>query len=58
MPRISLFRPEKGQDYKFIDRQISEMFTVGGTDVYLHKYIGLVRAKTSKILLKFKIYYF
>lgn len=40
MPRISLFRPEKGQDYKFIDRQISEMFTVGGTDVYLHKYLG------------------
>jgi hypothetical protein len=40
MPRISLFRPERGQDYKFIDRQISEMFTVGGTDVYLHKYIG------------------
>lgn len=40
MPRISLYRPEKGQDYKFIDRQISEMFTVGGTDIYLHKYIG------------------
>ena len=40
MPRISLFRPEKGKDYKFIDRQISEMFTVGGTDVYLHKYLG------------------
>lgn len=40
MPRISLFRPEKGHDYKFIDRQISEMFTVGGTDVYLHKYLG------------------
>jgi hypothetical protein len=40
MPRISLFRPEKGHDYKFIDRQIREMFTVGGTDVYLHKYLG------------------
>lgn len=40
MPRISLFRPEKGKDYEFIDRQISEMFTVGGTDVYLNKYIG------------------
>jgi hypothetical protein len=40
MPRISLYRPEKGQDYEFIDRQIREMFTVGGTDVYLHKYIG------------------
>jgi hypothetical protein len=40
MPRLSLYKPERGQDYKFIDRQISEMFQVGGTDVYLHKYIG------------------
>ena len=42
MPRLSLYKPERGQDYKFIDRQISEMFQVGGTDVYLHKYIGPV----------------
>lgn len=40
MPRLSLFRPEKGNDYRFIDRQISEMFQAGGTDVYLHKYMG------------------
>ena len=40
MPRLSLYKPERGQDYKFIDRQISEMFQVGGTDVYLHKYEG------------------
>ena len=40
MPRLSLFRPEKSNDYKFIDRQISEMFTIGATDVYLHKYLG------------------
>ena len=40
MPRLSLFKPEKGSDYKFIDRQASEMFQVGGTDVYLHKYLG------------------
>lgn len=40
MPRLSLFKPEKGQDYKFIDRQISEMFQAGGTDIYLHKYLG------------------
>ena len=40
MPRLSLYKPERGNDYKFIDRQISEMFQVGGTDVYLHKYIG------------------
>ena len=40
MPRLSLYNPERGQDYRFIDRQISEMFQVGGTDVYLHKYMG------------------
>ena len=40
MPRLSLYKPEGGQDYKFIDRQVSEMFQVGGTDLYLHKYIG------------------
>ena len=38
---LSLYKPEKGNDYKFIDRQISEMFQVGGTDVYLHKYLGV-----------------
>lgn len=40
MPRLSLYKPERGQDYRFIDRQISEMFQAGGTDVYLHKYTG------------------
>jgi hypothetical protein len=40
MPRLSLYKPERGQDYRFIDRQVSEMFQVGGTDVYLHKYLG------------------
>jgi hypothetical protein len=40
MPRLSLYRPEKGNDYKFIDKTIWEMFQVGGTDVLVHKYIG------------------
>jgi len=40
MPRLSLYRPEKGNDYKFIDRTVWEMFQVGGTDVLIHKYIG------------------
>jgi hypothetical protein len=40
VPRLSLYKPERGQDYKFMDRQISEMFQAGGTDVYLHKYLG------------------
>ena len=40
MPRLSLWRPEKGNDYKFFDQRMSEMFTIGGTDIYVHKYLG------------------
>ena len=40
MPRLSLYRPEKGKDYKFIDKTIWEMFQVGGTDVLVHRYLG------------------
>jgi hypothetical protein len=40
MPRLSLYRPEKGNDYKFIDKNIWEMFQVGGVDVLIHKYLG------------------
>ena len=40
MPRLSLYRPQKGADYKFIDRTVYEMFQVGGVDVFVHKYIG------------------
>jgi len=42
MPRLSLYRPEKGNDFKFLDRVINEEFQVGGTDIYLHKYLGPV----------------
>ena len=41
MPRLSIYKPEKGNDYKFFDRNMNEMFQVGGTDVFLHKYIGI-----------------
>ena len=40
MPRLSLYRPEKQNDYRFLDRTISEQLTVGGTDLYIHKYLG------------------
>ncbi len=40
MPRLSIFKPEKGNDYRFFDRNIKEMFTVGGTDLHFHKYLG------------------
>jgi hypothetical protein len=42
MPRLSLYRPEKGNDFKFIDRVISQSFQVGGTDIFIHKYAGTV----------------
>jgi hypothetical protein len=41
MPRLSLYRSEKSNDYKFFDRIIKEQFTVGGTDLYIHKYAGI-----------------
>ncbi len=41
MPRLSLYRPQKSNDYRFLDRTIKEMFVVGGTDLYVHKYLGI-----------------
>lgn len=40
MPRLSLYKPFKGNDYKFMDRNIREQFDIGGTAVHIHKYIG------------------
>lgn len=42
MPRLSLYKPEKGADFRFLDRTIDEQFQVGGTDVFVHKYLGPV----------------
>ena len=40
MPRLSLYKPNKTNDYKFLDRTIREMYTVGGIDIFVHKYLG------------------
>ena len=40
MPKLSLYRPNKTSDYKFLDNTIREMYTVGGLDLYVHKYLG------------------
>jgi len=40
MPRLSLWRPNRTNDYQFLDRTIAEMYTVGGLDLYIHKYLG------------------
>lgn len=40
MPRLSLYHFNKSDNYNFLDKTISEMYTVGGTDLYIHKYLG------------------
>lgn len=40
MPRLSLWKTQQSNDYTFFDKNIKEQFTVGGTDLYIHKYIG------------------
>jgi hypothetical protein len=40
IPRLSLYRDNKQNDYRFMDRTISEQLTVGGTDLLIHKYLG------------------
>jgi len=47
MPRLSLYRPNRSSDYQFLDRTISEMYTVGGLDLYVHKYMGPQGAGTD-----------
>jgi hypothetical protein len=47
MPKLSLYRPNKQDDYRFLDRTIAEQFTVGGTDLYIHKYLGPQTGNTS-----------
>jgi len=37
-----MYRPEKGNDFRFLDRIIEEQFQVGGTDVFVHRYMGPV----------------
>lgn len=42
MPRISLWKDgAHTNDYRFFDRRIKEMFTVGGTGINVHKYLGI-----------------
>lgn len=35
-----MYRPNRTADYQFLDRTIKEMYTVGGLDIYIHKYLG------------------
>src|SRR6056297_272928 len=48
IPRLSLYKPDRGNDNEFLDKQILEMFTVGGTEVHVYKYIGTDDGTTVK----------
>jgi hypothetical protein len=48
MPRLSLYKPEKGPDFRFLDRTINEQFQVGGTDIFVHKYLGPVNPQEGE----------
>lgn len=40
MPRLSLWKKNKGHDYLFLDSNIREQFYVGGVGLYIYKYMG------------------
>jgi hypothetical protein len=42
MPPLTLWKGvgARSKDYYFMDRQASEMIRIGGTEIYVHKYLG------------------
>jgi len=40
MPRLSLYRENHSNDYKWQDNRIRELFTIGGVGINVHKYLG------------------
>ncbi len=49
MPRLSLWKDgAHTNDYKYMDRNISEMFTIGGTGILVHKYLGTSEQNLTK----------
>jgi len=41
MPRLSLWTGQHNNNYRFIDRHVKQQFTIGGTDLLIHKYLGV-----------------
>ena len=49
MPRLSVWKDgAHSNDYKYFDRNISELFTVGGTGIFVHKYLGTTEQNLTK----------
>lgn len=42
MGNLSIYKPQKGKDYRFLDKLIRSQFDVGGTRIFIHKYAGPV----------------
>jgi len=40
MPRLTTWKPNKTNDYYFLDKSIGEQFRIGGCGAYIHKYLG------------------
>jgi hypothetical protein len=40
LPKISMWKDKKGDDFKFIDRMNAERYDIGGVGIGLHKYLG------------------
>lgn len=50
MPRLSIWDSgTKGPDYRFIDRTISEYFSISGTDCLTHLYLGPYQQETAML---------
>jgi hypothetical protein len=48
VPRLSLWKNgQHTNDYNFFDKVISEQFTIGGTGVLLHKYLGPINQSNT-----------
>jgi hypothetical protein len=49
VPRLSVWKDgAHSNDYKYFDRNISELFTVGGTGILVHKYLGTTEQNLTK----------
>lgn len=47
MPRLSLYKPNRTYNYQYLDFQIRQRYTVGGVDIYVHKYLGPIVDTTA-----------
>lgn len=42
MAKLSLWKPNKGKDFNFIDKVSREQYYVGSVSLYIHKYMGII----------------